>query len=247
MTGEDYMKENENRHARMKAWLIRKIQPSIEPYGIRQETIANAVEESLREIKRDGSDIKPWLMSLIFWKIFDEKSFLPINLQTPAGNTVSLDVLTAAHALWGKARQAAVMLGVDDVDVTEALVYVVYVIADRLARGKGASIRNIHKYLFKGWLNKLKRVAGKIGIARCNDLKDDSDGGAFITAVENLILCDEILASCLRKKKTLLFFTISWAIAAEKQRRRWAYRRVPCGRLSAGISENMPDTPTKTT
>ena len=190
------MKKIERNFSRMKSRLINKIQPALESYGIEKETIVDAIEKSLMERNADESKIQPWLLSLILWKIFDDKCFLLINPRTPAGNAVSFDVLAAAHVMWREAQEIAATRGLDDVDAAEALIRIVNIVADRLAHGKCAPIRNISNYLFTGYLNELTKYAAQIGnvyIHEVNPRVSSSDNGAFLDKIEKLILRDEIL------------------------------------------------------
>jgi len=178
--------------------LLGKIQPLLEPYGIKKEAIATAIEKSLTEIKRDGSDFQMWLLSLIFGKIFRNDCFLWINQKTPSGNAVSLDVIATAHSIWGRAQKVAVRHGLDEIDASQAMNRIVGIVADRLRQGAGASVLNIRKYLFRGYVNELKRIAKRVGIVRnneCNPLTEsESDNGDFVLAMESAILCDEMVS-----------------------------------------------------
>lgn len=203
------MRNIERKYGRMKTRLVSKMQPLLKSYGIEKETIVDAIEKSLWEINGAGRNIQPWLLSLIFWKIFDDKCFLLIKPRTPAGNAVSFDVLAAAHAMWREAQQVAATRGMDGIDAAEALISVVNFIADRIAHGNCASIRDIPKYMFSGYVNELKRNAGKIGIVRLHELNPadaPSDEGAFIKKVENRILRDEILAILPEREKDVAIF-----------------------------------------
>ena len=207
------MQKIERKYNKIKTRLVKKIQPLLEPYGIDEETIVDAIEESLSEIHGDESCVSSWLLSMVFWKIFDDKYFLSINPRTPAGNAVPFNVLIAAHVMWHEALHAAAMRGIDDIDAADTLVRVVNVMADRLACGKCAPIRSIHGYMFTGYLNRLNRLAGKIGNVRICDLYPTdllSDDGAFVVSVENRVLRNEILAKLPPKEQAAAFFHYVW-------------------------------------
>jgi hypothetical protein len=156
-----FMKHNNE----LKAWLIAELQLLLEPFGIRKETIIDAVEKMLKELERDGNNVNAWLVPMVLAKIFETKGFLLINPLTPAGNAIPFNVLTAAYALWRDAQKTAVMRGVDELDAVETLIRVVHSITDRLARGDGKQIRNIQNYMFTGYRKKLRRIAAKIGVS----------------------------------------------------------------------------------
>ena len=193
-------------YSSIRATLVKKLHPLLEPYGIIKETIADAVEKSLAEIN-DGCDIQPWLLSLVFWKIFDYKYFLLINPRTPSGNEVSFNVITAAHLLWREALQVAATRGRDDIEAAEALIRVVNVIADSRSRCKHSRIRNITNYIFTGYLNELSRITGKVGSVHLRNLADShSDDGDFIARMENTLLWNEILAKLPEKEQAIAVF-----------------------------------------
>ena len=202
----------------MKTRLFRKIQPLLEQYKIDNEAIVNAIEKSFEEINRTDGSILPWLLSLVFRKIFQEKCFLFINPLTPAGNTVSFDILITAHVLWRHAQQAAVNRGMDDMDAAKAMIHIVYVIADRLAQCAGAPIRNIRKFMFKGYMNELKRIARKSGIVRPSTREKSavSDDGDFIETLENAILCDELFSKLSPKLQTAVSLRYEWGYSCEE-------------------------------
>lgn len=193
---------NVQKRTRLKVRLIRKIQPLLEPLGIRKENIVNAVEKSLMEIERDGTSVHPWLLPMVFHKIFKTNDFFLINPRTPDGNAIPFHVQTAAYAIWRGARQTAILLGMDELDAVKALIHVVNVITDNIANGTGKPIRNIHKYMFAGYVKKLKRIIGSIGIAPQDpNPKKQSDDGCFIDALENVIFCVEITSGLSEEEK----------------------------------------------
>jgi hypothetical protein len=69
----------------MKSLLFRKVQPLLEPYGIKDEKIIDAIEKSFEDLKGDNGNVKPWLRSLVFRRIFDEKCSLWIDPRTQEG------------------------------------------------------------------------------------------------------------------------------------------------------------------
>jgi hypothetical protein len=98
--------------------------------------------------------------------------------------------------LWPAAQNAAVERGMDDLDASQAMSDVVHIVTDRLANCAGRQIRDIQRYIFKGYMNKLKRMARKIGITPHKNMNESSmsDNGAFMTAMGNGILCNELLS-----------------------------------------------------
>ena len=212
------MKKNTKKYAGMKIRLFRKIQPFLEQYGIENETIVDAIERAFEEMNRCDGSIQPWLLSLVFRKIFEDKGILLINLRTPAGNKVSLDVLTAAHAMWLVAQRAADKRGMDELDAAQAMIHIVYVVADRLAQGAGAPIRNIRKFIFKGYMNELKRIARKAGIVYqpAGETRSVSDDGAFIAALEDAMLCDELFGKLSPRLETAASLRYKWGYNCEE-------------------------------
>ena len=202
------MKKRANKHARMKLWLFKEIQPLLEKYGIQEETILDAIEKAFREMKRERCNIRQWLLSLVCRKIFKDKRFLLINPQTPAGNKIPLDVLATAYAMWRQAQRAAAAHGMDDIDANEAMTRIVYVVADRRVRSTGKPIRDLRKYMITGYLNELRKMAKKAGIGCHTDCDPDeeiSDEGGFIDALENLVLCKEVLATLPPKVRKMVY------------------------------------------
>ena len=177
----------------------------IEQRGKRKETVISAVKESLNELKRDGCPVYPWLMPLTFEKIFG--GFLLINPQTPTGNEIPADVLTTAYSMWSKARLEAEDRGIDETDAAEALLHVVHVVADRLARGKNKPIHDLRSYMSTGYLNRLKLIAKKIGVVPPNlNPQEPSDDGAFSAALEAAMLCEEISRGLSAKECEAVYF-----------------------------------------
>jgi hypothetical protein len=173
--------------------LIRKIQPLVEPLGIRKDTLTDAFKESLKEIERDGCSVHPWLLPLVFWKIFDAKGFLLIDQRTPAGNAILFDVMTTAYAMWRDAERKAAFRGMDELDASDALIHVVHILSDRHAAGKGRKIRNIRRYMFAVYSRVLTRLAEKLGIGYRKIINPlFSDDGDFVGRLENTMFCDEV-------------------------------------------------------
>ena len=216
------MKKFNKKHVGLIKRLFRKIQPFLKKYGIEDKAIIDAIEKSFEEVKREGCRINPWLLALVFCKIFEDKCFLLIDRRTPAGNTVSFDVFIEAHAIWRAAQRAAAKRGIDELDAAQAMIRIVYTVADRLAQNTAAPIRDIDKYLFTGYINELKRIARKTGILRhkTDKLRSTSDDGAFIEALENAILCGELFGRLSPKLETAAALRYQWgyscAEAAEK-------------------------------
>ena len=199
-----------------KTRLIRELQSLLDPYGIRNESIVDAVEKSLQEIKRDGSSKHPWLFPMVFWKIFDSKGFLPIDHKTPAGNVIPFDVLAAAYAMWREARLQADAFGLDELDADHALINVVHGLADQRAKGakgaKGATgkyttIMNLPRYMFAAYIHQLRRIAKKIGIVRGREYRQfrqilwDSQDGTFVEAMDNAVLYGEVMNDLSEKEE----------------------------------------------
>jgi hypothetical protein len=182
--------------------MIERIQSVLEPCGIKKEAIVNAVEESLKEIIRDGSRIHPWLLPLALWKIFESRGFILIHHKTPAGNVIPFDVIVFAYAILGEAKQNAIACGLDELDASDALIHVAHVISDRLATGKCVKIQDMRKYMFVGYTMELKRIVQKIGVIQdfCGN-EPESDDGAFFDAIENAMLYDEIVGVLSEKEE----------------------------------------------
>ena len=197
-----------NNNIGIKARLIGELQSILKPYGIRKGTIVNAVEQSLQEIKRDGSNAGQWLLPLIFWKCFDSKGFLLIDTKTPAGNVIPLDVHASAYAVWREAQQKAAACGLDELDADNALARVVHGLADCRARGKCTQIKNLRSYLFTGYMKELTRIIEKIGIAPAPDIQkeSDTDDGNFFDAIENSILYKKIVSGLSEKEEDAVKF-----------------------------------------
>ena len=198
------MKKIEKKYLRIKARLFNKMQPFIKQYGIKDQTLLNAIEKSFREINCDERNLQPWLLSLVFLEIFDNKCFLLIQPRTKAGNAVSFEVLTAAYSIWREAQILAIIRGLDDLDAAEAMSRTVHSVTDHIARDTGNPIRDMQKYLFTSFIHALKRVAKKAGIARHPEWNPDiSDEGAFIAALEKALLCKEIMRGMSRKVRKI--------------------------------------------
>jgi DNA-directed RNA polymerase specialized sigma24 family protein len=183
--------------------LIHEMQSILKPFGTGRETIADAVEQSLAEINRDGCSIDPWLLTLVFWKIFDSRGFLLINHKTQAGNEISLDIITAAYAIWNEARQKAFDCGLDELDAEQALIRVVHALADSRSRGKNAQIHNLCRYIFAGYIKELKRAVKKMGVVPPPDSNGNepvSDDGAFFVVINNDIACAKIMSGLTAKE-----------------------------------------------
>jgi len=203
------MKKNNKQSVKIKARMLTKIQPFLESCGIEKESIDNAIEKALMEIRKDENSAQSWLLSLVFCKIFGDNGFFLTDNQTPAGNDIPFDILIAAYKMWQDAKRTAAMSGLDDLDAVEALVSVVNIVTDRLARGNGATILNINKYMQTVYINELKRLAEKIGIIRFDDLKPNervSDDGAFFDALENGMTRDKLLRGLSAKEKDAVGF-----------------------------------------
>jgi nucleoid DNA-binding protein len=190
------MKKYVKKNAKTKDNLFEEIHQLLESYGITTEKVADAIEQSLLEVKRDGCSVHKWLLPMVFRRIFG--GFILIRPRTAAGNAIPLDILTVAYTVWREAQLAAIKRGLDELDAAEALANIVNTITDRLARGTDVPIRNIRNYMFTGYMNELKRIAEKNGIFRSGDGNPKnllSDDGALMDELENRILCGQIVNS----------------------------------------------------
>jgi len=181
--------EKENR-------LFGNLQSLLISCGIKKDTIADAIEKSLGEIESDGSSVYPWLLPLIFWKIFDSSGFILTTTKTPAGNEIPLDVQAAAYAIWSEAQKKAVTCGLDELDAVQALTRVVHALTDRRARGDSTKISNLQRYMFAGYLEALRVYAEKVGIVcpvNPSMEEPESDDGVFFETLDNDILYSEIV------------------------------------------------------
>ena len=173
--------------------LFTKIQPFLAPYRKRKKKLEAAIRNAFREI--EINTVQPETLSMVFWKIFGGDSILWIDEPTSAGNNVPFDVMATAYAMWWDAQQVAFKRGLDDVDAAEAMTQVVHHIADRLADKNAPVIRNIRNYMFVSYVRTLEQIdTHYVGARRRKPKKQISDSGAFLAALENAILCDEILS-----------------------------------------------------
>ena len=188
--------------------LFRKIQPLLAQYGISVRVLMDAINNSLCEMEIGDEDIGSEILPLIFGRIFGEESLLPMDTKTPSGREIPFDVLMTAYELWRKAKRIALRHGLDSLDAAGAMTHAVRATAGRISNG-GAPIHSIRNYMFKCYMNTLKGIAQKAGIIGSTDNKinaDRSDGGAFLAAIENAILCNELLASMTPNLKKAVFF-----------------------------------------
>jgi len=170
--------------------LLERIKPFLASYRKRRD---KALSNALNEIELDA--VHTETLSMDFGEIFGDDDILWIEEPTTAGNDVPLHVMAAAYAIWKDARRFAYKLGLDGVDAAEALTKVVHLIADRLAGSNAPVIRNIQNYMFMCYARVLKRVAARYVGSQRRQLKTQmSDNGKFLAALENVILCDEILS-----------------------------------------------------
>jgi len=155
-----------------------------------------AIERSSWEVCETA--VQSETMSLVLGMVFSGDNILWISPQTPAGNTISLDVLATAYALWRDAQKVALKRGLDSADAAEALTNVVYRLTDKVSDGTAPEINNIRKYLFVGCTHALSRVAENAGILCPGDQDEtenqlETDNGDFIDDLENAILCHDLL------------------------------------------------------
>jgi len=181
----------------VKRSLFEKIEPYLAPYKISSEKLMTAIEEAFQDTGEISENISREILPLVFWKMFGCENILWIVPETPAGNIVPFDILATAYAMWCDAQKVAYKRGLDGVDAAEALTTVVNTIVDRICDGNAPEIHDMRKYIFVCYAHALSRVAAKAGGIRPhsrgkkNDLSDD---GAFVTSLENAILCRELLS-----------------------------------------------------
>ncbi len=188
--------------------LLEEIRPIAAEHGVSQEELADALSEAIFEAAlkaRDGEisaeDHRPYVLGLIFWKLFGKGTELWITLRSAGGNTVPLELLVTAYRMWRRAVTFAVGCGVGTSEAAEALAHTTHATADQLARieqgGNTNPIRSLHNYLFAAYIYLILRIAAKNGSTiqiQFSGLNDRSDEGAFQRALENSILLRELLA-----------------------------------------------------
>ena len=188
--------------------LIERIRPLAAEHGLKPEALAGALKEAILE---DGQrrhwgeypaeDRRSHALALVLWKLFAGGSELWITLKTPAGNAVPLNLLVTAYRMWRRAVSFAASRGVGSSDAADALAQMTHATADQLARGdRGGEhnrIRSTDNYLFASYMHLIFHISEKQGsthLVRFSRLNDRSDEGAFQRALENSILCRELLA-----------------------------------------------------
>ena len=194
---------------RTKGSLFTTLQPVLTPYRISEKKLMTAIEKASWEVGETEGNVQTETMSLTLWNIFGNGSPLWISPRTPAGNTITLDVLATAYALWHDAQRVAVRRGLDSVDAAEALTRVVYQLADMISDGTAPEILSIRKYLFVSYARALSRIAENAGILCPSGQEKEenpSDGGAFIDELDNGILCYDLLRALpLKMRKAVIF------------------------------------------
>jgi DNA-directed RNA polymerase specialized sigma24 family protein len=192
-----------------KGSLFTTLQPVLTPYKISGKKLMTAIEKASWDVGETEGNVQTETMSLTLWNIFSNGSPLWISPRTPAGNTITLDVLATAYALWRDAQRVAVRRGLDSVDAAEALTRVVYQLADMISDGTAPEILSIRKYLFVSYARALSRIAENAGILCPSGQEKEenpSDGGAFIDELDNGILCYDLLRTLpLKMRKAVIF------------------------------------------
>ena len=188
--------------------LLEEILPIAAEHGVSQEELADAVSETIFEAAqkaRDGQisteDHRPYVLGLIFWKLFGKGTELWITLRTVRGNPVPFELLVTAYRMWRRAVSFATSCGVGSSEAAEALAHTTHATADQLARnerdGESTRIRSVHNYLFAAYIYLILRFAAKSGSTvhiQLSGLNDRSDEGASQRTLENAILLRELLA-----------------------------------------------------
>ena len=222
-----------------KSDLFSKIQPFVAPYSEKRKKLAAAFNKTFRETELDN--IQPETLSVIFWRIFGGESILWIDAPTAAGNDVPFDVMATAYAMWRDAQQVAFNRNLDSVDAAEAMTQVVHHIADRLADGNAPPIRNMRNYMFVSFSRVLEQINTNCEAVPCRKPNiQESDNGAFLTAVENVIMCDEVLSVLPPRLREMVIFRYMMGkscneVAAVFGSSRGAVRKA----ISAGIKKAL--------
>ena len=186
-------KEKDENQSNTKTDLFSKIQPFVAPYSEKRKKLAATFNKTFRETELDNT--QPETLSMIFWRIFGGESILWIDEPTAAGNDVPFDVMATAYAMWRDAQQVAFNRNLDSVDAAEAMTQVVHHIADRLADGNAPPIRNMRNYMFVSFSRVLEQIDTNCEATPCRKQNtQESDNGAFLASIENVIMCNEVLS-----------------------------------------------------
>ncbi len=104
--------------------------------------------------------------------------------------------------MWGAARRFAEKYRVDPAPAADEFAHATHITADRLAEmeraGKSGEILSQRRYIFGSYMYRVFRVATKQGAVVLQHVKpkalvSKSDEGNFMQAIENHILCMELL------------------------------------------------------
>ncbi len=192
--------------------LLEELQPHLSPLGVTPGHLARIIKAALKEVDEKARPAcatadapRSSLQALVLWKIFARGSGLWIGFRTETGNEVTLDLLVAGYSVWRSALNLAARQNIDAAAAADALVQVTHATADQLARIEQDSsreeIRDLRAYVFASFMHAISEIAERQGLRRTEYIdmaswiadREVSDHGAFIGALEDGILCRELL------------------------------------------------------
>ena len=196
--------------------LMHSIQGCLNPYEVDETVFKVGFEKAFDGTDKDIDNLRARLLGLTLWHVFSGNG-LWIGCQTPAGNAVPDNVLVAAYAMWPNARNYAEGRGMDadDTMVSSAMEQAVHITADNLTNGHPP--RNLEKYMFGVYCNRLARNIGQSGYEvrkaelseerleeRTAGLNDSPD------EVENRLFANELLNFMPRQSKMIAYLRHYW-------------------------------------
>lgn len=199
--------------------VFQEMQSILAPWKIDPLYLTAIFDEAIHEVQQrvpwdweTGEHLRLSVQSLILWKILAPRSALWIDSRTHAGNDVPLEFLAAAYSMWRPAETLAARHHVDSTTAGSTLAHVTHMAADRIAKMKREPmpLAECRKYIFVSYRNAILEIVGLQGTHRTVYVdmanwvarRKTSDQGAFIGAIEDGILCSELLNAMPSKCKT---------------------------------------------
>jgi hypothetical protein len=190
--------------------VIAELKPLVALHGIGVRRLSNAVREARQMVSNKNAndeidESRSHLIRMVLWKLFGQGESIWIHLATKAGNPIPSEILVETYSMWAEAIELAAKYRVDSAAAADAMAKAAYAITDRQANNqlqmKSEEIKNIRRYLFVTYLNKIHRIAAKQGLYQTDyvDLSDwvlsndISDKGAFSKIMECGLLYNEFL------------------------------------------------------
>lgn len=190
--------------------VIAELKPLVALHGVGVRRLSNAVREarqmvSDRNANGEIHESRSHLIRMVLWKLFGQGESIWIPLATKAGNPIPSEILVETYSMWAEAIELAGKYNVDPAAAADAMARAAYAITDRQANNqlqmKSEEIKDIHRYLFVAYLNKIHKIATKQGLYQTDyvDLSDwilnndFSDKGAFSKIMECGLLYNEFL------------------------------------------------------